>query len=614
MLINKFVVPEEISAQYGLSPIAMGRLGRFVAIAGKNGAGKSRLLNLLQSLVGPYTEDIINGAVWRQEHKELSGAAERYGQKPTPWDTDIHNYEKRFKDGSYIVGKDATPIKALQFVPRDLNLRDASDQTPIQIELAYDNAENADISSFGQGTSAYIQHLQNLWWTTSHQNYDGSSDEKIKALEDYKSLVALTKKLLGAEISRLKNGAAAIFAKPIAKAGLSDGQRVILQLVTAIHAKRASLEGTVFILDELENHLHPSVSIEILERLTSAAPAAQIWIATHSIPLLAYIASQDPMALWYMEKGTVKHAGRHPEKVLKSLLGDDERIGQLNSFTGLPAQLAAVNYAVESLVPPLTIAGGDGDPQINQISAVLLQKFGELKPEILDFGAGKGRLLEGIIASRTFGDGEAPVSYWALDNSDKDRVQCVAVMAEYFENPSDRHFSSIKKFFEMHDEKSLDVIVMCNVLHEIPPGDWHSILSSQTSLFQRALKDDGYLLLVEDQRIPVGEKAHEFGFLVLDTAHLKTLFLIKQNDINEQLFISDDFRKDGRLKAHLISKHILRRMTIESRTKAIKELQQSCLDEIKRIRTESPNYTNGQLHGFWTQQFANAHMYLEQNQ
>src|SRR5690606_21424714 len=151
-------------------------------------------------------------------------------------------------------------------------------------------------------------------------------------------------------------------------------------------------------------------------------------------------------------------------------------------------------------------------------------------------------------------------------------------------------------------------------LHEIPPGDWHSILSSQTSLFQRALKDDGYLLLVEDQRIPVGEKAHEFGFLVLDTAHLKTLFLIKQNDITEQLFITNDFRKDGRLKDHLNSKNILRRMTSESRTKAIKELQQSCLDEIKRIRTESPNYTNGQLHGFWTQQFANAHMYLEQNQ
>jgi predicted ATPase len=53
-----------------------------------------------------------------------------------------------------------------------------------------------------------------------------------------------------------------------------------------------------FILDELENHLHPSVTIELLERITAAAPQAQIWVATDSIPLLAYISSVDPMALW----------------------------------------------------------------------------------------------------------------------------------------------------------------------------------------------------------------------------------------------------------------------------------------------------------------------------
>jgi energy-coupling factor transporter ATP-binding protein EcfA2 len=614
MLINKLVVPEEISLEYGLSPIMMGRLGRYVAIAGKNGAGKSRLLNLLHKFVEPYTENIVNGAAWRLRFKDITRSAEQFSEKPTPWDSEIVDFEERFKSASYVVGKDATPIKALRFVPRDLKLTDAFSQTSMDVELAYHKAAKADINSFGQSTAGYIQHLQNLWWNTSHPNYDGALEDRIESLEDYENLQDLTQKLLGTRIHRLKNGAAAIFGKSIATAGLSDGQRVILQLIAAIHAKRANLGGTVFILDELENHLHPSVSIEILERLTSAAPTAQIWIATHSIPLLAYIASQDPMALWFMENGEVKHAGRHPEKVLESLLGDDERIGQLNSFTGLPAQLAAVNYAVESLVPPLTIAGGDGDPQVNQISTVLLEKFGEFKPEILDFGAGKGRLLEGIVACRTFGDGQSPVSYWALDNSEKDRVQCVAIMAEYFENASDRHFSSIKKFFERNDEKSLDVIVMCNVLHEIPPGEWHSILSSQTSLFQRALKDDGYLLLVEDQRIPVGEKAHEYGFLVLDTEHLKTLFFIKQADINDKLFITNDFRKDGRLKAHLISKNILCRMTVESRTKAIKELQQSCLDEIKRIRAQPPSYMNGQLHGFWTQQFANAHMYLEQNQ
>jgi len=614
MLINKFIVPKEVSSQHGLAPILMSRLGRFVAIAGKNGAGKSRLLNLLQNCIPPYSEAAEYGAAWKHRLEEITAAAERQDVKPTPWDDEIAIHEQRFRDASYIIGKENQPIKSLRFVPRDLNLVNSFDQTNLQIELAYTNAANADIDSFGQSTSGYIQHLQNLWWNTSHQNYEGPLADKIKALLDYEILCELTRRLLGAEIQRLSNGATAIFGKPIAIAGLSDGQRVILQLITAIHAKRTNLDNTLFILDELENHLHPSVSIEILERLANTAPAAQIWVATHSIPLLAYIASRDPMALWYMESGAIRHAGRHPEKVLESLLGDEERIGQLNAFTGLPAQLAAINYAVESLVPPLIISGGNGDPQINQIGGVLLKKFGEFKPEILDFGAGKGRLLEGIVENRTFGNNEAPISYWALDSSEKDRAQCIAVMAEHFQNPYDRHFSNFKQFFERHDEKSLDVIVMCNVLHEIAPGEWNSILSSQTSLFQRALKDDGYLLLVEDQRIPVGEKAHEFGFLILDTAHLKTLFKVNQADMGQQKFIADDFRKDGRLKAHLISKDILTRMTVETRNKAIKELQQSCLEEIRRLRSEKPSYGNGQLHGFWTQQFANAHMYLEQNQ
>lgn len=614
MLISKLTVSESWTLAFGLTPISMSRLGRFVAIAGKNGAGKSRLLNLLEQLIPPYAALVVHEAAWQHRLKEITSAANRQEQKPTPWDNEIIDLTQRIENGKTIEARGDQPIRSLRFVPKNLELVDSFNQTSAQIEAAHHNSEAADIALFGTNASGYIQYLQNLWWNTSHPNFGGTQQDKDKALQDYNSLCDLTDKLLGAKIGRLSNGAASIFGKPIAAAGLSDGQRVILQLITAIHAKQAKLDDTVFILDELENHLHPSVTIEILERLSSVAPRAQIWVATHSVPLLAYIASQDPMALWYMEGGTIKHAGRHPEKVLESLLGDSERIGQLNTFTGLPAQLAAINYAVESLVPPLTIAGGEGDPQVNQISKVLLEKFGSSKPEVLDFGAGKGRLLEGITASRTIGNGEAPISYMALDNSEKDRAQCISLMEEYFSDAESRHFSSPQQFFERRDEKSLDVIVMCNVLHEIPPGEWSSILASPTSLFQRALKDEGYLLLVEDQRIPVGEKAHEYGFLVFDTAHLKTLFSITRADIEQQLFISNDFRKDGRLKAHLVSKSLLARMTAETRMKAIKELQQTCLTEIKKLRDERPSYATGQLHGFWTQQFANAHIYLEQNQ
>lgn len=614
MLINKFIASEKDTTPYGLFPLSMSRLGRFVAIAGKNGAGKSRLLNLLEISIHGYNSFASNREMLTYRLKEIEDAAGRQPTKPTPWDEEIIGIKRSMEAAKPIETKNGKPLKVLRFVPKNLELIDSHNQTGAQIEEAHDGAANAEVSNFARNTAGYIQHLQNLWWNTSHQNFEGAMELKKNSLDSYNGLCDLTKKLLGEKIERLGNGAASIFGKPIASAGLSDGQRVILQLITAIHAKKTNIDNTVFIMDELENHLHPSVTIEILERLSIAAPQAQIWIATHSIPLLAYIVSQDPMALWYMDQGLVQHAGRRPEKVLESLLGDSERIGQLNAFTGLPAQLAAVNYAVESLMPPQTLGDGKNDPQVSQINKVIAEKFNTFTPEVLDFGAGKGRLLEGIMANRPIGEDAVPISYRALDDSEKDQKQCIAVISEYYDDAELRHFSNEKNFFEKCDDKSLDLIVMCNVLHEIPPGAWQSILTHETSLFQRALKDDGYLLLVEDQRIPVGEKAHEFGFILLDTAQLKTLFGVTFSDISSRLFVSDDFRKDGRLKAHLIGKSILSRMTSASRIKAIKELQKACLDEINKIRKEKPSYMNGQLHGFWTQQFANANIYLSQNE
>jgi len=152
---------------------------------------------------------------------------------------------------------------------------------------------------------------------------------------------------------------------------------------------------------------------------------------------------------------------------------------------------------------------------------------------------------------------------------------------------------------------------MCNVLHEIAPNDWLKLFN-EFSLIGRSLKDSGSLLIVEDQRIPTGEKAHKFGFLVLDTAHLRTLFAVKSDDDKNGLFQISDHRGDGRLKAHRISKQLLNRMTGETRKRAIEQLRETAKGEIHRLREDDPNYRNGQLHEFWTQQFANASLWLDE--
>jgi len=68
--------------------------------------------------------------------------------------------------------------------------------------------------------------------------------------------------------------------------------------------------------------------------------------------------------------------------------------------------------------------------------------------------------------------------------------------------------------------------------------------------------------------------------------------------------------KDGRLKAHKIPKNCLIRIDENSRIKSLKSLSNYAKEKIIETREKEKNYKNGKLHGFWTQQFANAELSL----
>jgi predicted ATPase len=159
---------------------------------------------------------------------------------------------------------------------------------------------------------------------------------------------------------------ATVFGKPLTDSGLSDGQKVLIQFAVALHAPKGRLDNTVFIMVEPENHLHPSALIEFFDALGEVANNSQFWIATHSVPLLAYLAHKEPMSIWYVEDGKVSNAGKKPEQVLSGLLelGNEEQIGNLNAFTSLPAQYAAIRFAAECLLKPLVSEKRRRDPQV----------------------------------------------------------------------------------------------------------------------------------------------------------------------------------------------------------------------------------------------------------
>jgi len=149
---------------------------------------------------------------------------------------------------------------------------------------------------------------------------------------------------------------------------------------------------------------------------------------------------------------------------------------------------------------------------------------------------------------------------------------------------------------------------MSNVLHEIDPNSWLNLFGTGGDI-PNSLSDNGIMLIVEDQQMPVGEKAYQKGFIVLNTSELKDLFKITEADTD---FGFSDARSDGRLKAHRIKKEYLIRITPESRLKAIESLHKNASEKILDIRGKDINYKNGKIHGFWVQQFANTGLAIKE--
>ena len=617
MLIEKFVLPASELADVGLKPIEMNRLGRFVALTGKNGAGKSRVLTKLNECISQRNQHVGRHEEIRRNAQNNENAINSHPSdhpNRSGWKQQLDELQRILAIATERIFPITAPVLGvLHFVPKQLGMADPRNNNKARLQSDFNQARNPGIDGFETRCFAYIQMLQNREWEVTHQRSKHDTAVILEAQDEYERLVLLIEILLKVKIGRSIDADATIFNKPLADAGLSDGQKVLIQLAVALHAQNGKLDNTVLLLDEPENHLHPSALIEFLDALENVAKNSQFWIATHSVPLLAHIAQKEPMSIWYVEDGEVSNAGSKPEKVLRGLLGNDEQIDNLNVFTSLPAQYAAISFAAECLIEPKVVGGGTGDKQVAQIGGLL--NFDASSPiSLLDYGAGKSRLLSGLseIAAMKGLNLSNSVSYFAFDSSEKDREDSLAVIKSIYGNEPNRHFLDADQFYSNKEDSSIDMVIMCNVLHEIHPNEWLKVFDLN-SLISRALKDTGSLFIVEDQRIPTGEKAHQFGFLVLDTPQLRTLFSVKDMDVQNGLFQTYDHQGDGRLKAHKVSKELLNRLSTDSRKCAIEQLRDSAKQKISVLRNAKADYRNGQLHGFWTQQFANASLWLDQH-
>jgi energy-coupling factor transporter ATP-binding protein EcfA2/SAM-dependent methyltransferase len=614
----------------GLAAIAMSRLSSVVILAGKNGSGKTRLLRTIQDAVSrkPSRDVVANAAklsdelrpMFETEEELLAAKLVRLGQTSDPAArarlqeeidfrrANVDNIASQLRDADAVTNWPFVQFDDLygsypivSFVPKSTSLVDPRDLSP---NLLYERAQavgTAGVEHLAAGALPKIQLVQDRWFEASHPRSTTPPELKATAISDYERLSGYINRFLGASLGRTHDSFATIFGQPLADARMSEGQAIILQLCVAMFSQ-PSVEGPIIVLDEPENHLHPGILRDLIEELEVRVGNGQIWIATHSIPLLA---SFDPSCIWYVEGGCVSFAGASPSIVLADLLGGEEKRAQLRDFTDLPASHALYRHAFESLLEPLPVNTGPADPQTLQIRAEFAALQAPGSPlRVLDYGAGRGRLAANIAD----GDVAAAISYFAYDVTPHFRAECLANIGRLHDDPVARYFDDHQLLLTREEAESFDVVVMANVLHEIDPSQWLGLFGPG-GLIPKLLKADGSALIVEDHLMPIGEKPYQKGYIVLDTPELKELFRV---GTHERGFDVRDARGDNRLKAHRISRRLLVRITQQSRTAAMRSANGLAQRRVLELRAKPATYVNGRKHAFWVQQLANTQLCLSE--
>lgn len=608
----------------GLHPISMKGLGDTVVLAGRNGSGKSRILRAIASLVDAHRSATELAGI-RRDERVNSNSVENWkrqlgqlkAQEDPPQSVldqivqlsrSIDSHEKAIEkirknismhESIEIDAEGIKPIAVLYQV-RDPDLRDhrgmrineiASGASSMASDFNINLSKNYGLAALNDLIGRYVY----------------SSGEQRASLElEIERLKKLLREFVGAELSWDGTHGAHLFGFPIADAKLSDGQKVLLQVALSIFFQDGTKDGLILLLDEPENHLHPSAVIDLVSKIRDACPSAQIWIATHSIHLLAQLESN---GIWFVHEGKIDFSGSGSTDVLESLLGGEDGANQLTEFLALPTRYAVNNFAAQCMMPPAVCDTGSSDPQATQITSLLGARLAEgRRLRVLDFGMGKGRLLSALL-DHSISEGfslSGRIEYLGFDYkpSPVDEALCRQRLSLACGSETGNYFSGYPSL-ERIDDESVDVIVMCNVLHEIDPSGWLSIFGADGSL-SRIIRPDGVLMIVEDQVLRVGERAHRFGFLVMDEAELRQLFGLTREDGRFRTVDHNAERYRGRLKAHEVPGSALRNVTRETRRSAVAQLQSGAHRQLLELQGEQYDRDKARAYAFWSHQYVNA--------
>lgn len=589
-------------ADANLVPGQMSPLGDLVVLAGRNGSGKSRILKLVKALLSDkrMRAEQQDRAAMVVQHVPGKTTGERLAL--------VNAQDMLERRALFTVDGEIVDDSVLDFVPKSHSLRDHRTLTEAQQSKAHQALKSLGIDDIEENALSYLANVERRAFAASHPALRGHALDREKAIAERDRLAQIIQDFLGVAPSLNFDQQPQLFDRPVSEANLSHGQSLLLQLAVAVHAQGARLDGLVLLLDEPECHLHPAAIVEAIDRLRSLNKLGQIWIATHCVPVLAAV---PPDSIWYVSDGAASWAGRRPEVVLEGLLGGPTGRERMAEFLRLPAQFASNRFAAECLVAPSAVMTGADDPQAQHVrelcQAAVIVATRPLR--VLDYGAGQGRLLSAMkerwqVEDKPF---DQCVDYRAFEPDPRYVESLEGTVAEAYRKTDPRRILKDRDQLQTLDENSFDVVLLCNVLHEIPPDEWRHLFGAEGAA-TRLLAPSDHLIILEDMELPHGERAHRFGFLLLDRPHLHKLLSCREADQP----IETVSARDGRLKVHVVPAALLGKTNHDTTAAALKLLKETARREVLRIRGEPPDSRSGRLHAMWTQLLANSEIALHE--
>jgi ABC-type lipoprotein export system ATPase subunit/SAM-dependent methyltransferase len=709
MRISKWLVESKITQTKGLQPIFLNKLGPVVALVGRNGSGKSRILDLLEKSQSWIKLFMFydNSFSFYPKNKERLDTLENIDLRNCDLSEyviffqDFHksiideNHKKQVKE--YIVSLEK-PVSKKSLINRLFNKDEKKAEKTIEkipmeynrssynySHTPYNTPKIPDPESFFDDkikriNYSDIHYLQSALEKKRHQNDDvendtptekkkGSADKKNRNFDFHKLLDKTPLKTGEHEIKIINESGRTFFetlkhelvrdfylaigvpeeyekkdsfkqyyilkkfiksfmnkdltykkvevndiadidgvttsskgmwelnGNPFDYDSLSDGEKTlftysILFFVLELNSE-IPIRNSIIIIDEPELHLHPGSEIAVINGIKNIIKdSGQLWIATHSLSILS---SLDVNEIFLVKDGKINSPNRlTPGKTLIELMDATETLENLNNFVSNQSIWAYVSFIEQCFSEPDVFFSAElGDPQI-EVFMKAIKNYPE-GAMLLDFGAGKGRVYKQIKNELSL-----DLTYHALEPDN----ECRDILKE----------AGIKKVianYEDLESKQYHFVCLCNVLHEIHINAWEMILNKIVS----CLKDNGFLIIIEDLKIPKGERIDGAGFLVLDVESICSLLGLK----NEPIVIkSEKFGMDSRIMCTVIQKKETSKVSVNQIINALRIRKKNVWDEMLKIKpfydeqkTENEGVKFGREYAFLSQLYINCERGIE---